>query len=278
MTGDGILSGPLDVDAPRRPGPAVDPVDVFLGMVLVHRASGTAGAVMRYVEGQQLILRDDTGRDHAWRPVDGAFALDGRPVALRRLVAPDTEPDVSWTPSGSLAVASVPPRVARAARIWVEGSHDAELIEKVWGDDLRVEGVVVEPLGGADDLVARVRSFRPGPGRRLGVLLDHLVDGTTESRVAAEASAGSPHVLVCGHPYVDIWQAIRPATVGIDAWPTVPIGQPWKAGVMAALDSREEPATFWKQILGRVMTYRDLETPLINAVERLVDFVTAGDG
>ncbi|HEU4490684.1 MAG TPA: DUF3097 family protein [Jiangellales bacterium] len=59
-------------------------------------------------------------------------------------------------------------RVARASRIYVEGRHDAELVEKVWGDDIRVEGVVVEVLGGIDDLPARVAAFRPGPGRRLG--------------------------------------------------------------------------------------------------------------
>ena len=41
----------------------------------------------------------------------------------------------------------------------MEGKHDAELVEKVWGHDLRIEGVVVEPLHGVDDL----------PGDRAGV-------------------------------------------------------------------------------------------------------------
>ena len=59
-------------------------------------------------------------------------------------------------------------RVAREGRIYVEGKHDAELVEKVWGHDLRIEGVVVEPLHGVDDLPAIVRDFRPAAGRRRG--------------------------------------------------------------------------------------------------------------
>ena len=74
-------------------------------------------------------------------------------------------------------------RVARASRIWVEGIHDAALVERIWGDDLRIEGVVVEPLDGIDELPAAVAEFGPGPTRRLGVLVDHLVAGSKESRI-----------------------------------------------------------------------------------------------
>ena len=73
----------------------------------------------------------------------------------------------------------------------MEGKHDAELVEKVWGDDLRVEGIVVEPMHGIDDLAAAVAAFRPGPGRRLGVLVDHLVPDSKESRIA-DAVMASP--------------------------------------------------------------------------------------
>jgi hypothetical protein len=116
-------------------------------------------------------------------------------------------------------------RVAKASRILVEGGHDAELLEKVWGDDLRYEGIVIERLDGMDDLAAVVADFRPGPGRRLGVLLDHLVDGSKESREAAKID--HPHVLITGTPYVDVWEAVRPAVAGIDAWPDVPVGAQW---------------------------------------------------
>jgi hypothetical protein len=162
--------------------------------------------------------------------------------------------------------------VARAGRIWVEGLHDAALVERVWGDDLRIEGVVVQPLDGIDDLVARVDEFGPDGGARIGVLVDHLVPGSKESRIVAAVT--NPHVLVTGHPYIDVWQAIRPAAVGIRAWPVVPPGTPWKEGVCAALGV-SEPAEMWRRILSRVDSYRDLETPLITAVERLIDFVTA---
>jgi hypothetical protein len=155
----------------------------------------------------------------------------------------------------------------------VEGIHDAALVERVWGDDLRIEGVAVEFLEGIDDLRAIVAEFRPGPGRRLGVLVDHLVTGSKESRIVAEIR--SPHVLVTGHPYVDIWQAVKPSAVGIQAWPDVPRGRPWKEGVCAALGVAT-PQDMWRRVLGAVGSYTDLEVPLLRAVEELIDFVTAG--
>jgi hypothetical protein len=168
-------------------------------------------------------------------------------------------------------VQGVSARVARGSRIWVEGKHDAELVERVWGDDLRIEGVVVEPLDGVDDLPSLVRSFAPATGRRLGVLVDHLVAGSKESRVVAQVR--SPHVLVTGHPYVDVWQAVKPAAVGIASWPVVPPGRPWKDGVCAAL-GWGEPWQGWKRVLSAVDSYADLEVPLLRSVEMLIDFVT----
>jgi hypothetical protein len=164
-------------------------------------------------------------------------------------------------------------QVAKASRIWVEGVHDAALVERVWGDDLRIEGIVVEPLGGIDDLAAHVREFQPGPNRRLGVLVDHLVAGSKESRIVA--TVDSQHVLVNGHPYVDVWQAVRPTALGIDRWPTVPREREWKAGIAAALgvsDTRE----MWRRVLASVNSYADVEVPLLRSMEELIDFVTIG--
>jgi hypothetical protein len=162
--------------------------------------------------------------------------------------------------------------VARGSRIWVEGRHDAELAEKVWGDDLRIEGVVVEYLEGVDHLPDIVAEFGPGPERRLGVLVDHLVAGSKESRIAEQVS--SPYVLVTGHPFIDIWEAVKPSVLGIPAWPRVPRGIPWKEGVIAALGWRGEPGEVWQAILGRVSAYTDLEPALLGRVEELIDFVT----
>lgn len=154
----------------------------------------------------------------------------------------------------------------------MEGLHDAELVERVWGHDLRVEGVVVEPLHGVDDLAGMLAEFAPGPGRKVGVLVDHLVPGSKESRLVE--SITDPHVMVTGHPYVDIWEAVKPAALGIPAWPGVPRGQDWKQGVCAAL-GWGEPADGWRRVLAEVSTFRDIEAPLLSAVEQLIDFVTA---
>jgi hypothetical protein len=152
--------------------------------------------------------------------------------------------------------------------------HDAELGERVWGDDLRIEGIVVERLDGADHLEETVAALAPGPGARVGVLLDHLVPGSKEERLARAIT--HPHVLVTGTPYVDVWQAVRPAAVGIDAWPEVPRGTDWKTGVCDAL-GLGDPTAFWRRVLASVASWRDLEQPLVRAVEELIDFVAAGD-
>jgi hypothetical protein len=196
--------------------------------------------------------------------------VDGRPVVLvRPKQKGPTGPMRSA--SGSTYVTGARARVARAGRIYVEGKHDAELVEKVWGHDLRVEGVVVEPMHGMDDLAAVVADFAPGPQRRLGILVDHLVAGSKETR-AAHRVAG-PHVLVTGHPFVDVWEAVKPSVVGIRAWPRIPRGTDWKTGVCAEL-GWGEPADGARRVLGAVRSFRDLETPLIGAVEQLIDFVT----
>ena len=269
--GDGILAGPLDVDGPRRRRPTFPSVEAVPGLAVVPRGERRPWMVLS-MRADQLRVRDAEGRQHVVRPVPGGFHVDGRAVTLvaPRPVATPSAP--GRTASGSVAGAPASARVARASRILVEGVHDAELVEKVWGDDLRGEGVVVEVLHGADDLEAVVRGFGPRPGRRLGILLDHLVDGSKESRLAA--AVDHPDVLVTGHPFVDVWQAVRPGALGIAAWPTVAPGTPWKEGVIAALGSTEAPGAFWRRVLGAVDDWTDLEAPLIGAVEALIDFVT----
>lgn len=165
--------------------------------------------------------------------------------------------------------------MARAGRIYVEGRHDAELVERVWGDDLRIEGVVVEYLEGIDDLPAVVADFAPAADARLGILVDHLVPGTKESRIAASVTSASPDVLIVGHPYVDVWQAVKPAALGIPAWPVIPRGEDWKTGICRALGWPENTGAAWQHILSRVTSYKDLEPTLLGAVEHLIDHVTA---
>jgi Protein of unknown function (DUF3097) len=257
-----VLSGPA---ARPREYPTVDAEP---GLVVEDPDSGFCGAVVGFEAGA-AVLEDRHGGRRLFPLRPGGFLIDGKPVTLRR---PATGgPHETVTASGSRAVAAQRAQVARASRIWVEGIHDAALVERIWGDDLRVEGVVVEPLSGVDNLDEAVRAFGPGPGRRLGVLVDHLVAGSKESRIAA--SVTGPYVMVTGHPYVDVWQAVRPAVLGIEAWPRIPPGQPWKEGICAALGV-PEPADLWRLILSKVDSYRDVETALIGAVERLIDHVT----
>jgi hypothetical protein len=248
---------------------------IELGLVVEDAQSGFCGAVVDF-DKHVVTLEDRHGRRRGF-PLGAGFQLDGRPVSLVRPRGSSLLSRPARTASGSIAVTGRRARVARASRIYVEGKHDAELVEKVWGDDLRVEGVVVEELGGVDDLVPIVREFDPGPGRRLGVLLDHLVPGSKESRIAAEVaeSAGAQHVMVLGHPYVDIWQAVRPSVLGLDAWPDVPKGRPWKEGVLRAAGWPLDTAAAWRRILGSVRTYADLDPALLGRVEELIDFVTA---
>ena len=259
------------IAASRRPRPPAPVVPADPGLVVEEVATGWCGAVVE-CDKERVSLEDRHGRVRVFPLEPRGFLLDGAVVTLARPVR-TSAPARRTTASGSIAVEGLRARVARGSRIWVEGKHDAELVERVWGADLRVEGVVVEPLDGVDDLPGLVRAFRPGPDRRLGVLVDHLVAGSKESRVVARVR--DPHVLVTGHPYVDVWQAVKPAAVGIGAWPVVPRGTPWKEGVCAAL-GWGETWEGWRRVLAAVGSYRDLEVPLLQSVERLVDFVTAG--
>jgi len=267
-----------DVLAPgwRTAGkPVSTPVEVARGMVLEDPTSGFCGAVVRWENGL-VVLEDRAGARKSFSFGPG-FWLDGAPVDLRPPTVARTQRP-THTASGSRTGEVEAAKVALPSRIYVEGRHDAELVEKIWGDDLRHVGVVVELLGGVDELPAIVEEFAPEPGRRLGVLVDHLVAGSKESRIVERIS--SEHVLVTGHPYVDIWQAVRPERVGLAAWPAVPRDVEWKVGISRALsrpaNHQAEIAATWAWILGRVRDWRDLDPALPREVERLIDFVTSG--
>ncbi|ROS25261.1 DUF3097 family protein [Rathayibacter sp. PhB127] len=248
-------------------------------LVVEEVASGFVGAVVG-VELRMVKLEDRFGKVRVF-PIGPGFLIDGKPVSLK---APGLKRDANLgrarSASGSFHVADAKARVALPSRIYVEGRHDAELVEKVWGHDLRIEGVVVEYIEGVDNLDELVRAFAPGPGRRIGVLVDHLVRGSKESRIADAVAAGphGAHVLVVGHPFVDVWQAVKPARVGLERWPDVPRAIEWKKGICQALgwphDEQADIARAWQRILGQVRTFKDLEPALLGRVEQLIDFVT----
>ncbi len=266
----GILSDPIDLDGPARPRRTYPTVAAVPGLEVKPRGTPIRATVLDCLD-DRVQLRDRDGSEHWMRLVNGGFEVDGTLVTLVRPAPTHATTAPERTASGSVAPPRQQARVARASRILVEGRHDAELVERVWGDDLRDIGVVVELLEGADNLEEVVRGFGPGPGRRLGILLDHLVDGSKESRIAA--AIDHPDVCIVGHPYVDIWQAVKPSVLGIAAWPDVPRGSPWKEGIVAALGLQVEPGVFWRDLLARISDWTQLESALIGAVETLIDFV-----
>ena len=277
MTDDRYDHDPIAAMHARRGHVRRTRVTLERGLVVEHSETEWCGAVVEARDGL-LHLEDFRGRVRAF-PLADAFLIEGRPVALE---LPRARSGRVRTASGSFAAPRERARVAVPSRIFVEGRHDAELVEQVWGADLRVEGVVVEQLEGADHLRDVLQEFHPAADRRAGVLLDHVVAGSKETRLA-EAIAREPfheYVLIVGHPYVDVWEAVKPARLGLSAWPQIPRGTDWKTGICRALGWPAEDiadiADAWSRIRGRVRDFRDLEPALVGRVEHLIDFVTVG--
>ncbi|HEY3014552.1 MAG TPA: DUF3097 domain-containing protein [Nocardioides sp.] len=275
--GSDVLAG--DWRAPKR-GRAVETA-AELGLVVEEVTTDWVGEIVTVDRDLRTVTLEDRRNTRRTFPLGPGFLLDGRPVILTPPTRKGAPAAPTRTASGSVAVPHARARVARASRIFVEGRHDAELVEKVWGDDLRIEGVVVEYLQGVDDLLDHLRAFGPGPDRRVGVLVDHLVPGSKESRIA-DAVAASPigaDVLIVGHPFIDIWAAVKPERIGLKEWPDVPREIEWKKGICRHLGwphgDQADIARAWRTILGRVGSYHDLDPALLGRVEELIDFVTA---
>ena len=256
----------LDEFEEQRRAPQYPSVPARLGDVVEDRASGFCGSIVR-ITAEAVTLRDRRDRTREFRYKPGGFLVDGRPVTLVREARVAKQPTL--TNSGAIAGPAQRAQVARASRIWVEGRHDAELLQHVWGDELAELAIVVEPMHGIDRLVEMVDAFRPSPVRRLGILVDHLVEGSKEQRLTTQVAG--PDVLVTGHPFVDVWAGIRPQVMNLSEWPDVPRGVEWKQGMCDALGV--SISEFWPRLRNRVRTFADLRPELAGAVERLIDFV-----
>ena len=289
MYGTNIFEFDPHRDGPGARRPRSVEVPIEYGMVLEDISSGWVGAVTRVEKsgGVHLVeLEDRRGRKRSF-PLGGGFWLEGKPIiALPPKAAPAQKAPALTTPggrvltnSGSIAPEKRVARVARQSRIWVEGRHDAELIQHVWGEDLADVGVAVQLLEGVDHLEEILEVFGPTKTVRAGVLVDHLVPGSKESRIAeAVSTRWKDAVLVVGHPFVDIWQAVKPQRLGLQAWPDVPRGTDIKHGTLEYLGwphaNQTDIAQGWKRILATVRNYKDLEPALLGRVEELIDFVT----
>ncbi|UWE88164.1 DUF3097 domain-containing protein [Corynebacterium diphtheriae bv. mitis] len=240
------------------------------GLVVEVLADGFVGAVINFertYDGDFIRLEDRYQHERLFKLRKGAFLIDGNRVTLTRFVE-KKQPERSN--SGSRKVKHVEAKVAAPSRIWVEGINDAAIVEKIWGHDLRVEGVVVEYLEGLDNLPHQLAQFKPQLGRRVGVLADHLVEGSKETKLTESVG---PDVLVTGHPYIDIWAAVKPERLGLREWPKVPYGEDWKMGICRRV-GWADPKEGWNRVYNAVHSFRDVDSTLIGAVERLVDFVT----
>ncbi len=273
---DVLAPGWREARSKKVPVVAVEP-----DLVVEVAADGWVGAVVG-VRGREVALEDRHGRKRLF-PLGPGYLIDGELVELGPPVKRPAQQTRVRTASGSFAAEDSRARIARPSRILVEGRHDAELVEKVWGDDLRAEGVVVEYLQGLDLLESMLEDEPPSRERRYGVLVDHLVPGSKEERIAAAIGRGrhGEHLLIVGHPFVDVWQCVTPRALGIARWPEVPRGTDWKTGICRAFgwpaETPRDLAQAWQRILSAVSSYRDLEPALLGRVEELIDYVTAPD-
>lgn len=289
--GNNIFASDPHRDGPNARRPRSQKVHVEYGMVLEDVASGWVGAVVRVEKtgGQHIMELEDRRGQRRSFPLGPGFWLDGKPVEALAPRVPiahrvpasglTSAAGRALTHSGSVAGPKEQAKVARASRIWVEGRHDAELIQYVWGEDLAHVGVAVQLLDGVDNLGRILTDFQPTDQVRAGILVDHLIPGSKEYRVAQEIERRwGGAVLVLGHPFIDIWQAIKPERVGLDTWPDIPRHIDIKKGTLAALglpcQTQTDVALGWKKILSRVRNYKDLSPELLGPVEALIDFVT----
>ena len=87
-----------------------------------------------------------------------------------------------------------------------------------------------------------------------------------------------PYLKIVGHPYVDVWQSVRPQRLGLAAWPEIARDTSWKHGILAHLGwphtDQADVARGWQRILAGVTSYADIEPSLLARVEELIDFVT----
>lgn len=266
----------------NEPSRQLRTVPIAKGMVLEDATSGWVGEAIKLerVGGSiYVVLENQKGRRKNF-PLGLGFLLYGEPV---NVVPPQQKQarEKKISNSGSVFVDNLRAKEAKQSRIWVEGLHDAALVEKIWGHDLRVEGIVVEPLHGADNLAELVAAFEPGPAKKLGILLDHMVEGSKETKIAQQVLSNprfAPYVHIIGHPFIDIWAAIKPAKLGFTQWPEVPRGEDWKTGTLQRLglphSNPEDISNAWRNFLSKVEYFSDLEPQLLGRVEELIDFVT----
>src|SRR3954470_23064864 len=89
--GNGILSGPIDLDG-GKPAPRAFPkVEARPGLEVAERGTNVAGVVVSLAKGL-VTVRGPDGRDRVAKLRDGSFMVGGKQVTL---VAPRSAPGAS---------------------------------------------------------------------------------------------------------------------------------------------------------------------------------------
>ncbi len=224
---------------PRRTVPEV-PAEP--GLVVEDPASGFCGAVVA-ADAREVTLEDRHGRRRVFPLLPAGVPGRGR------------------RGHAGAARAARPAAPARSASGSVAGGR-AHGAHRAGGADLgggparrRAGGAGVgpRPAGRGRRRGADARHGRPGRRGR-GVRARARGGGSgcwsttswpgRRSPAAAAASPG-PHVLVTGHPYVDVWQAVKPSVVGIRAGRgcrAAPTGRPGSAPRCAGASRPTGPA------------------------------------
>ena len=130
--GTDVLGG--DWRVPKR-GRAVEmPADI--GLVVEEVMTDWCGEIVAVDRDIATVTLEDRRGKRRTFELGPGFLLEGKPVILTPPLRRAAPAKPTRTASGSIAVHDARARVARASRIFVEGRHDAELVEKVWGDEV----------------------------------------------------------------------------------------------------------------------------------------------
>ena len=134
----------------RKPATPTYPTQpATLGEVVEVLADGYVGAIVGHektYDGDFIRLENNQGKTRLFKLRPGAFLVDGIRTTLTK-PQPAARPQRSN--SGSTRVVDAPAKVAAPSRIWVEGVHDAAIVEKIWGHDLRSKALLSNILKGS---------------------------------------------------------------------------------------------------------------------------------
>ena len=258
----------------RKPRSTEHPAE--LSLVVEDVQTGYVGAVVR-VEYGRVYLEDRRGHMRGF-PLGPGYFSRGRPVILTapRRTAPAAAGDrVRFGRRVGC------PRPGRAGLPHLRRrSPRRRLVAQVWGEDLRIEGVVVEQLGGVDDLVEIVAEFARAGAPSWGCL------STTLSRVRRRR--GSP--MRCGgarrHRHPGRRSSLRRHLAGRET-AAVGAGRLAQGAAAGGVEARRVPGA--QPAAQRSGGHRQglaahpfagsrlerLKPALISRVEELIDFVTA---